>query len=55
MKKERQKVLNAKGMEPVLAAYGLATLQATASILITHKTTLRSHSSLRSKKDHLFV
>ena len=40
MKTDRQKILNAKGLEPVLADSGLVTLQATATILITHKTTL---------------
>ena len=37
---DRQKILNTKGWEPVLAAFGLVTLQATAAILITHKTTI---------------
>ena len=37
---DRQKILNAKDFEPVLAASVSVTLQATAAILITHKTTL---------------
>ena len=40
METDRQKTLNAKDLEPVLAASGFVTSQATAAILITHKTTL---------------
>ena len=46
-----------KGLRTVLPASGLVTLQATAAILITHKTTLPLlvPLSLSSKYDHLFV
>ena len=42
MKTDREKILNAKDLEPVWAASGLVTLQVTAAILITHK--LKQHS-----------